>query len=431
MDDREIARYGLDSLLKAGGEKGQCELTLSERHELDLERDEFSLLRTTYDANLDFLVIRDSRRGTASSNKTDRESIDKAAADVLEIAGASQPDDAYDIAEEQETQAFASGSAEPDLDRMFDRLKSFIQTAKERYPHTVVNLATLDFTHSQSRFANTNGVDFTTSKGIYHFVAIFTSKEGEKISSMNHTEFTTRELDRELLECGATDLRLRQSAEQLELQSVDGKFIGDLIISPETLADFINAFTGISLRDGPLIAGTSIFEEKLNEQIASANFTLHAKPVSDEIADNNFVTADGYRADNSTVIEKGIFKSFLLSLYGSKKTGRERAVNDGNSWIVDPGDLSFDEMVKSVERGLLLCRSTGGFPSDSGDFSGVAKNSYYIEGGEVKYPVSETTISGNLAEMFGNIQSISRERIDYGDKILPWLWTSGTTISGK
>jgi len=431
MKGRETVEYGLNSLLKAGAEKAQCVLARSEKHELNLEADKFSLMRTTYDTNLDYMAIRDGKRGTTSSNKTDKDSIDKAVADVLEIANASQPDDAYDIAEKQEPKAFTSGSTEPDLDRMFDRLKTFFETAKEKYPQTIIEMAILDFTHFDSFFMNSNGVDFTTSKGIYNFVVMFTTKEGKKTSSFNYTGFSTKDLDKEFLECGVTDLLLRQSAEQLDLKSVDGKFAGDLIISPDALAEFIYYLVAISLHDVPLISGTSIFKDKLNEQIADSGFTLHARPVSDEIADNYFVTSDGYEAQNSTIIEKGVLKSFLLSLYGAKKTGRERAINDGNGWIVDPGDRSFDDMVKSVERGLLLCRFSGGFPNDNGDFSGVAKNSYYIEDGEVKYPINETMVSGNLAEMFRNIKSLSEERVDYGDKILPWLLTSGVTISGK
>ncbi len=70
-------------------------------------------------------------------------------------------------------------------------------------------------------------------------------------------------------------------------------------------------------------------------------------------------------------------------------------------------------------------------PSANGDFSGVAKNSYYIEDGEIKYPVSEVMVSGNLTELFQNIIEISKERINFGTSIYPYIHTSGVTISGK
>jgi PmbA protein len=133
----------------------------------------------------------------------------------------------------------------------------------------------------------------------------------------------------------------------------------------------------------------------------------------------------------TAIIEKGILKTFLLSLYGSKKTGKARAVNSGGAYVIEPGNKSFDELVKSVKKGILLSRFAGGAPSDNGDFSGVAKNSYYIENGKIKYPLSETMISGNLVEMLKNIKNISKERINFGEAIFPWILFEGLVISGK
>ena len=61
----------------------------------------------------------------------------------------------------------------------------------------------------------------------------------------------------------------------------------------------------------------------------------------------------------------------------------------------------------------------------------MAKNSYYIENGKIMYPVTETMVSGNLADLFKNIEEVSSERIDYGLTILPYIHASGVTISGK
>jgi len=86
-------------------------------------------------------------------------------------------------------------------------------------------------------------------------------------------------------------------------------------------------------------------------------------------------------------------------------------------------------MIKNIDKGILLCRFSGGYPSDSGEFSGVAKNSYYIENGQIKHPVIETMISGNISDMFLNISDISNENINFGDVILPWITFNGITIS--
>ncbi len=81
-----------------------------------------------------------------------------------------------------------------------------------------------------------------------------------------------------------------------------------------------------------------------------------------------------------------MLKSFLLDQYGSRKTGLARAVTGGGAWVVDAGTTPLDEMIRDVKAGVLITRFSGGRPNDKGDFSGIAKNSYYIENGAIAYP---------------------------------------------
>lgn len=429
-DPKQVAEYGLDALLKAGAEKAQCSVTFADKHEMNVELGEFTLLRTTFDTRIGLTAIRDTRRGSTSINKSDKESLDNAASGVLGITAASAPDEANDIAETQPQAEFSSGSDSPDLDKMYSGMKKLLHTVKDKYPKLILMQAYVDFTRSRNFFVNSNNVDFVTNKGVYNCTFVFSSKDEERVSSFNYTGFSLRDLEKDLLSCGSLDTLLQQSTEQIITRPLEGKFIGDVIITPDCMGDMLYFIAG-SLSDGPMISGTSIYKDKLNEQVASPIFTLHSRPVSDEICNGYFVTADGYAAQNSTIIESGVLKTFLLSLYGSKKTGLDRAVNQGGAFIVDPGDTSFDDMVKSVKKGILLARFSGGYPTDNGDFSGVAKNSYLIEDGEIKYPITESMISGNFVDMLKNIESISNERIDYGSAILPWIRVSGATVSGK
>lgn len=277
---------------------------------------------------------------------------------------------------------------------------------------------------------NSNGVEYSTEKGNYNLEVAFTSKKGEKSSSFNFTEMEMTDLDKPLIEMGTINTLLRQSSEQLETKAVEGKFSGDIIVTPDCLDDFISYIIS-NIEAHALITGTSVYKDKLYEQIVSDKLTIHSHPLSEELVSNYFVTGDGYPAENSTIVDRGVLKTFLLSLYGARKTGLERAVNNGGCYIIEGGEKSYDELVSSIDKGLLVCRFSGGRPSNSGDFSGVAKNSYYIENGQVKYPVSETMISGNVKEMLNNIVDISKERVNFGSVVYPWIQFSHITVSGK
>ncbi len=429
-DAREIARYGLNALLKAGADKAQCRLTLNQKHEMNVDVDALSLLRTTFDTQVNLTAIRDGRRGNSRINKSTPEAIDEAAKEALAIASSSEADDANDIAEHQPPREFAVGSESPDLDKMHFRMKELLAMTRERYPKIRLGQVILEFIRERHYFVNSNGVDFASSDGVYRYSVLFSGVDGDKVSSFNYTGLSTRELDKPLLECGTVATLLGQSEEQVTTAPLAGKFVGDMIVTPDCVGDMLGFLMG-SIGDSALISGTSIYKDSLEQQIASPLLTVHSRPVSEEICDGYFFTSDGFLAQNSTIVDRGVLKSLLLSLYGSKKTGRARAVNQGDAWVIEPGTTSLDEMVKSVKRGILLARFSGGRPSDNGDFSGVAKNSYLIEDGQIKCPISESMVSGNFADILMNINAVSRERVNFGYMVAPWIKASGVTVSGK
>lgn len=430
MENREILRYCIDEMKKAGAEKAQCLLKDVEKEELNVEFGEIDLLRTTYDTNLNLTAILDNKKGTVSINQMDKDSIDEAIEHVMEIAKSSESDEANDIAPEQPSKSFSAGPESPDLDLMYDKTKDFLAYTSEKYPITNMRGVNFDFNKTRRYYMNSNGVDFKATKNHYTFVLIFSSREGKSISSFNYSAYTMKDIDKALKDYGSIDTLLQQSTEQIKTHGLPEKFVGDVIVTPDCLGNFVGAISSF-LGDYSLIAETSIYQDKLNKPIADPKLTLHSKPISDEIATPYFFTSDGFEAENSTIIDDGALKTFLLSLYGANKTGKERAVNRGGCYVIEPGDAAFDDIVKSTKQGILLCRFSGGRPSKNGDFSGVAKNSYYIEDGEIKFPLSETMITGNLKEMLFNIKNISKEQIDFGFSIYPWIQFSELTVSGK
>ena len=428
MNKKETVSYCLKALKKAGADKAACSMNMMEKKELNVEIGEMTLLRTTFNNNMGISVIKDQKKGSTLINKTDKDSIDTAVALVLAMAEGSQPDEAYDIAEQQPSKSFSKGDESANLDTMYQSLEEFVDYVKSTYPKIQLESAIMDFNHSRSFFQNTNGVDFEIREGMYGFSPMFLSKDGKDTSSFNGTGFSALKVEKPLHEYGSIDTLLKQSVEQLHTQNIKDKFVGNMVVTPDCISDFLGFITS-DISDGKMISGNSLYSEKLNEQITHPKLTFHSRPISKEIIDGYFITSDGYIAENSTIVDKGILKTHLLGIYGAKKLSKNRAVNDGGAYIVDAGDKPHAEMIKNIDQGVLLARFSGGNPANNGDFSGVAKNSYYIENGEIKHPLTETMVSGNIREMFENLDEISSDRIDFGSGILPWISFKGITVS--
>jgi PmbA protein len=221
---------------------------------------------------------------------------------------------------------------------------------------------------------------------------------------------------------------MRQSTEQTNVSPVDGSFIGDLIITPDCLSDFIYFMNNVYLGDYALITGNSPWKDLLEKQTVSPLLTLRSEPTVLE-AGYSF-TNDGFKAVDCNLIENGVLKNFALSLYGANKTGMPRCLSGGGAFVVRNGVNKLNDMIAGVDKGLLLGRFSGGNPSENGDFSGVAKNSYLIENGKISRPVGETMIAGNLGNIFRDIRAISLEEINFGSSIMPWILSGNAIISG-
>ena len=133
---------------------------------------------------------------------------------------------------------------------------------------------------------------------------------------------------------------------------------------------------------------------------------------------------------DTNIIENGVLQDFLVDFYISKKLGLPQT-GGRNNFVVPAGDTPFESLVGETQRGIILSRFSGGQPNNNLDFSGVAKNSFYVEDGEVRFPLIETMISGNFQELLKNIRAISRESVNSGGDQYPYLAASGITISGK
>lgn len=425
---RQIAQDTLAKVQAAGFDRAATRIVSDEFHELQAENGAINLMRTNFETDVGMTGIKDNKKASLSVNKTDSETLGETVAKLDAMASGATPDEAHGIAESQPAEEFNAGPSEPDYDKMYDRIVEVQEYAKQKYPDLHFGSVAVTFNNRRSCYVNSNDVRFESRRGVYQVSTMFTSKRGKQTSSMNYFNYSSFDLDKPIYEMVNADDLLKQSTEQIETQNIPGKFTGDLLITPNALGSFVGFLTG-KISDGALISGTSVFKDKLGEQVTSDKLTIDSCPTATDVSGGYWVTGDGYKAQDMQLLENGVLKSYLLGLYGSNKTGLPRAVNAGGCYRIQEGETSLDDMVAGIEQGILITRFSGGNPNERGDFSGIAKNSYFVKDGKIQFPIKETTVSGNMVSLLQSIKAVSKERLNFGSNILPWVLTDGVTAS--
>ena len=428
---RDIAD-SFDKIIKDKGiEKYKYTLTESEKRELNVENGEFKLFRTVFSNSGSIKVFKDNKIGSASGNDLSEEALESFAADALAAAESSPEDPAHDIAPYVEPHIFKQGILEPDIDKFLERLKEFLATVAKEYPLVKIIQSTGSYDRWNWLSRNSNGTEFEGFGGQYGFSIEICASDGTNTTGFDYTGIGTNDLDKPFIELGTIRRHIVDIQNSLVTENVEGKFEGTVIFTPELTGEFIGGVLGNYCGEGVVIDGTSQWLDKVGEKVADEKLTVRFDPYDERINMGERATANGFLSEPYTVIEKGVLKTHQLSLYGANKTGRPLVKNTGWDIIIEPGDTSYDDMLASVKKGIILGRFSGGSPGANGEFSGVAKNSFLVEDGKVKCALSECMISGNLGEVVKNIRSISKELICDGGSVLPYMAVDGIVISGK
>ena len=428
---KKTAQSAVSALQAAGADKAQANVSYTITHEFNVDGGEFSLFRTLFDKQLAMTAIQGGKKGTVAQNRYDEETIAASARACLEAAHSAQPDENWDFAPVSQNEDFVLGEVKPDTDKLFFRCQELVASVKAQFPKIILEQMIVAHKEVMRAQANSYGVLFSTHQGSYEVMLMFSAHEGDKASSFFGGGVITDSLEQPFLALGSLAKDLGDVEKQIDTTVLDGKFEGTMVMAPSCAGELFYTLLSDFAGEGGLLSGTSPWKDKLGEMVADDRITISLAPLDEHVVCGPRITAEGFRAENYDVIREGRLNAFHLGLYAANKLKLARAKNDSFNVVVAPGDKSLSEIVAAIDRGILVGRFSGGQPSSNGDFSGVAKNSFLIEHGKIGPALSETMISGNLADMLMRVRDISSDQVADGMSVLPYMAFDGITISGK
>lgn len=429
---RSIASEIIKKVQERGVDTAHCSVRESEMREFNVDGGEFSLFRTLFNRYVGITVFVGGKKGSISINRFDEESLNAAIDGCIAAAESATPDKDWELAKNNGERYFKSGALVPDTEKLFFRTKELLEDIKTRHPRIIVEQMIVKHISAKGVYMSTTGNCYFSESGCYNAELMYSAHEGEKSTSFFGSDVTVTDLDTPFIDCAFIERELCDIENQLEAASTDGKFVGKVIFTPGCLVSTV--FGNICRNfasDGVLLDGTSLWKDKLGQKVADERINISFKPSDERIVNGERYTGEGYISEDYDFIKNGVLQSFMLSQYVANKTGNLRAKNSSFSLVVESGETPLEDMIKSIERGVIIGRFSGGSPGANGEFSGVAKNGFMIENGKITHALSETMISGNLAEMLNSLVAISKETLVDGTVVAPYMAFDGITVSGK
>ncbi|NOY71304.1 MAG: metalloprotease PmbA [Gammaproteobacteria bacterium] len=218
----------------------------------------------------------------------------------------------------------------------------------------------------------------------------------------------------------------RLNARQLTTRQVP------VIFSSDVSSSLISSFLG-AIRGDSLYRKSSFLLDSLGQAIFPDYFSIREEPHLKGALGSAPFDGEGVRTQSRNYVQAGIVQSYILNAYSARKLAMQNTGNAGgvHNLIVEPGQDDLSVMMQNMGEGLVVTELMGqGVNPVTGDYSRGAAG-FWVEQGEIAYPVEEITVAGNLREMFKEIAVVGcdvdvRRNIRVGS-----LLVNGMTIAGS
>ena len=432
---RDAVSFAIETAQKAGA-TAEVGVTKVSGLSVSTRLQEIENVEFTNDGALGISVYLGQQKGNASTSDLSEEAIKNTVEAALAIAKYTSPDDCTGLAD-KELMAFEAPdlalyhSANVDVEQA-TKLALEAEKAALEYDAKIVNSNGASFnSHTGVRvYGNTHGMLQSYLSSRYSLSCSVIGGELDQLE--NDYEYTvSREFD--ALSSAdwvgqncAKKVIARLNPQKLTTREVPVIFLNDVATG------LISHLTG-AISGGSLYRKSSFLLDHLGKQVLPDWFQISERPhLLKRLASTPF-DSEGVRTQNLEIIQDGVLQTYLLTSYSGRKMGMQSTGHAGgiHNWLVKPnltGGLT--ALLRQMGTGLLVTDIMGqGVNIVTGDYSRGAAG-FWVENGEIQYPVAEITIAGQLQDMLKNIVAVAddiehRSNIQTGSILLDKMKISG------
>ena len=401
---------------KIGATDAAVEVSIDNGFSVDVRMGSVETVAFSEDKNLGITVFIGHAKGSASTSDISSGALDAMVTAAYEIAKVSAPDPCFGLPDPEPKRG-----VDPDLD--LDHAWSITPTeAIEQALACEARALSLD-----AQIVNSDGVGISTYRfcvghaDTQGFVGLMQASRHNLSCSLIAKSSQTSQMQRDydyttarnpndmlswedLAKSAVARTVSRLGARKLKTQKAPVVFSSRL--SAGFIASFISAVSG-----SHLYRKNSFLLDSIGQSIFPDRVQMYERPRLLRGLGSALFDGEGVATRPNVIIKDGILQQYVLSSYSARKLGLKTTANQGGVFnlTVDAtaGDLA--DVLKQMDTGLFVTELMGqGVNILTGDYSRGASG-FWVEKGEIQYPVEEITIAGNLKHMFQHIAAIGTD----------------------
>jgi PmbA protein len=450
----ELLELG-DAILKmtlersSGGLVAECVLRSGAELSAKVRKGEPELVEEAGTRSAGLRVIKDRRVASTSTSDLTEAGIERFVSDAIELVGLSQEDP---FAGPADPKLLCDPSRGPELD-LYDPAGGAVDAARAIALAREGEAAAFAF---DPRITNSEGATFgrtaggsaivlssgfrATSKGSYQSLSVVPVAADEGGKNRRGYHWTARRHLAELdppVEVGRE--AARRTLRKLGARTVPSCEV-PVVFDPDAARSILGMLAGCVMGSA-IWRKSSYLVGREGTRVASDLVTVVDDPLIPRAPGSRAWDGEGLASRKNLVVEKGMLHMYLCDSYSARKLGRESTASASrgggagvgpstSNFVLQPGTDSNEAIVKGTARGLYVTEMMGfGFNAVTGDFSRGAAG-FWIEGGELAYPVSELTISLNVDELWQRIDAVGSDLDLRTATAAPTIRVAKMTVAG-
>jgi PmbA protein len=429
-----LAKWAMNHAIKNGAQQASVSISNFRSSNVEVREEKIDKLEQAIQSNLSIRLFVDKKYSAHSTNRLKKEELSRFIEEA--IAGTRYlSEDEFRTLPDPDLYFKGSEIELNTLDRNFDnydpqeKIDLAFQAEKEVYgkDERIISVSASYYDGLNERvMVTSNGFEGDTSNSYFGLHSSVSVKGGDARpeSGWSENAIFYDQLEKSGIGMKALDRALKKIGQQ-KIESGKMSMIVENRIVSRLFSPLISALNGAAIQQK-----NSFLIDQLGNKVFSEKLTVIDDPFIVSGRGSRLFDGEGIATQKRPIFEMGIVKNYFIDTYYGKKLDMAPTSGSSNNLVFSTGSKDLDGLISSVERGILVTGFNGGNSNGStGDFS-YGIEGFLIENGKLMQPVSEMNITGNMKELWSNIEETGNDVFRSTSWLAPSILFNGVDFSG-